>query len=49
MTSVSAGSSYRSVPWPQRRAHVVAVAYLETAELVAGQILHVDGGQSAGH
>ena len=25
------------------------VAYLETAEFVTGEILHVDGGQSAGH
>jgi NAD(P)-dependent dehydrogenase (short-subunit alcohol dehydrogenase family) len=28
---------------------VEAIAYLETAEFVAGKILHVDGGQSAGH
>jgi NAD(P)-dependent dehydrogenase (short-subunit alcohol dehydrogenase family) len=26
-----------------------AIAYLETAEFVTGEILHVDGGQSAGH
>jgi len=28
---------------------VDAIAYLETAEFVTGEILHVDGGQSAGH
>src|SRR5216683_1624255 len=28
---------------------VDAVMYLETAEFVTGEILHVDGGQSAGH
>jgi NAD(P)-dependent dehydrogenase (short-subunit alcohol dehydrogenase family) len=28
---------------------VDAVLYLETASFVTGQILHVDGGQSAGH
>jgi NAD(P)-dependent dehydrogenase (short-subunit alcohol dehydrogenase family) len=28
---------------------VQAIAYLETAEFVTGEILHVDGGQSAGH
>jgi NAD(P)-dependent dehydrogenase (short-subunit alcohol dehydrogenase family) len=28
---------------------VDAIAYLETAEFVTGDILHVDGGQSAGH
>jgi NAD(P)-dependent dehydrogenase (short-subunit alcohol dehydrogenase family) len=28
---------------------VEAIAYLETAEFVTGEILHVDGGQSAGH
>ena len=26
-----------------------AITYLETAEFVTGEILHVDGGQSAGH
>jgi NADP-dependent 3-hydroxy acid dehydrogenase YdfG len=30
--------------------HLVdAIAYLETAEFITGEILHVDGGQSAGH
>jgi NAD(P)-dependent dehydrogenase (short-subunit alcohol dehydrogenase family) len=28
---------------------VDAVLYLENAPLVTGEILHVDGGQSAGH
>jgi NAD(P)-dependent dehydrogenase (short-subunit alcohol dehydrogenase family) len=28
---------------------VGAVVYLETAPFVTGEILHVDGGQSAGH
>jgi NAD(P)-dependent dehydrogenase (short-subunit alcohol dehydrogenase family) len=28
---------------------VAAVIYLDTAEFVTGEILHVDGGQSAGH
>jgi hypothetical protein len=28
---------------------VDAVLYLETAGFVTGEILHVDGGQSAGH
>jgi hypothetical protein len=28
---------------------VEAVLYLETAGFVTGEILHVDGGQSAGH
>jgi NAD(P)-dependent dehydrogenase (short-subunit alcohol dehydrogenase family) len=28
---------------------VDAVLYLETATFVTGEILHVDGGQSAGH
>jgi NAD(P)-dependent dehydrogenase (short-subunit alcohol dehydrogenase family) len=28
---------------------VEAIAYLESAEFVTGEILHVDGGQSAGH
>jgi NAD(P)-dependent dehydrogenase (short-subunit alcohol dehydrogenase family) len=28
---------------------VVAVVYLEAAPFVTGEILHVDGGQSAGH
>jgi NAD(P)-dependent dehydrogenase (short-subunit alcohol dehydrogenase family) len=28
---------------------VEAIAFLETAEFVTGEILHVDGGQSAGH
>jgi NAD(P)-dependent dehydrogenase (short-subunit alcohol dehydrogenase family) len=28
---------------------VEAIAYLETAEFVTGEIMHVDGGQSAGH
>jgi NAD(P)-dependent dehydrogenase (short-subunit alcohol dehydrogenase family) len=28
---------------------VDAIAFLETAEFVTGEILHVDGGQSAGH
>jgi NAD(P)-dependent dehydrogenase (short-subunit alcohol dehydrogenase family) len=28
---------------------VEAVLYLETAHFVTGEILHVDGGQSAGH
>ena len=28
---------------------VDAIAYLETAEFITGEILHVDGGQSAGH
>lgn len=28
---------------------VEAIEYLETAEFVTGEILHVDGGQSAGH
>jgi NAD(P)-dependent dehydrogenase (short-subunit alcohol dehydrogenase family) len=28
---------------------VEAIAYLETAEFVTGETLHVDGGQSAGH
>ena len=28
---------------------VDAVLYLETAPFVTGEILHVDGGQSAGH
>jgi NAD(P)-dependent dehydrogenase (short-subunit alcohol dehydrogenase family) len=28
---------------------VDAITYLETAEFVTGEILHVDGGQSAGH
>ena len=28
---------------------VDAIAYLETAEFVTGETLHVDGGQSAGH
>jgi len=28
---------------------VEAITYLETAEFVTGEILHVDGGQSAGH
>jgi len=28
---------------------VEAIVYLETAEFVTGEILHVDGGQSAGH
>jgi NAD(P)-dependent dehydrogenase (short-subunit alcohol dehydrogenase family) len=28
---------------------VEAIMYLETAEFVTGEILHVDGGQSAGH
>jgi NAD(P)-dependent dehydrogenase (short-subunit alcohol dehydrogenase family) len=28
---------------------VEAVIYLETASFVTGEILHVDGGQSAGH
>jgi NAD(P)-dependent dehydrogenase (short-subunit alcohol dehydrogenase family) len=28
---------------------VGAITYLETAEFVTGEILHVDGGQSAGH
>jgi NAD(P)-dependent dehydrogenase (short-subunit alcohol dehydrogenase family) len=28
---------------------VEAIAYLETAEFVTGEILHFDGGQSAGH
>jgi enoyl-[acyl-carrier-protein] reductase (NADH) len=26
-----------------------AVMYLDSAEFVTGEILHVDGGQSAGH
>jgi NAD(P)-dependent dehydrogenase (short-subunit alcohol dehydrogenase family) len=26
-----------------------AVLYLETASFVTGEVLHVDGGQSAGH
>jgi NAD(P)-dependent dehydrogenase (short-subunit alcohol dehydrogenase family) len=28
---------------------VEAITFLETAEFVTGEILHVDGGQSAGH
>jgi NAD(P)-dependent dehydrogenase (short-subunit alcohol dehydrogenase family) len=28
---------------------VDAIVYLETAEFITGEILHVDGGQSAGH
>jgi hypothetical protein len=28
---------------------IEAIAYLETAEFVTGEILHVDGRQSAGH
>jgi NAD(P)-dependent dehydrogenase (short-subunit alcohol dehydrogenase family) len=28
---------------------VQAIRYLEQASFVAGEILHVDGGQSAGH
>jgi NAD(P)-dependent dehydrogenase (short-subunit alcohol dehydrogenase family) len=28
---------------------VDAVAYLDDAQFVTGEILHVDGGQSAGH
>ncbi|HEV3169284.1 MAG TPA: hypothetical protein VGZ32_03055 [Actinocrinis sp.] len=28
---------------------VVAVMFLETAPFITGEILHVDGGQSAGH
>jgi NAD(P)-dependent dehydrogenase (short-subunit alcohol dehydrogenase family) len=28
---------------------VDAILYLETASFVTGEILHVDGGQSAGH
>jgi NAD(P)-dependent dehydrogenase (short-subunit alcohol dehydrogenase family) len=28
---------------------VDAVLYLETASFVTGEVLHVDGGQSAGH
>ncbi len=28
---------------------VDAVVYLDTAEFVTGEILHVDGGQAAGH
>jgi NAD(P)-dependent dehydrogenase (short-subunit alcohol dehydrogenase family) len=28
---------------------VEAIVYLETAEFITGEILHVDGGQSAGH
>jgi NAD(P)-dependent dehydrogenase (short-subunit alcohol dehydrogenase family) len=28
---------------------VDAITYLETATFVTGEILHVDGGQSAGH
>jgi len=28
---------------------VEAIAYLETAGFVTGEILHVEGGQSAGH
>jgi len=28
---------------------VEAVLYLESASFVTGEILHVDGGQSAGH
>jgi NAD(P)-dependent dehydrogenase (short-subunit alcohol dehydrogenase family) len=28
---------------------VDAIMYLETASFVTGEILHVDGGQSAGH
>ena len=28
---------------------VEAILYLETAGFVTGEILHVDGGQSAGH
>jgi NAD(P)-dependent dehydrogenase (short-subunit alcohol dehydrogenase family) len=28
---------------------VEAIVYLETAKFVTGEVLHVDGGQSAGH
>jgi NAD(P)-dependent dehydrogenase (short-subunit alcohol dehydrogenase family) len=28
---------------------VAAILYLESASFVTGEILHVDGGQSAGH
>ena len=28
---------------------VDAILYLESADFVTGEILHVDGGQSAGH
>jgi NAD(P)-dependent dehydrogenase (short-subunit alcohol dehydrogenase family) len=28
---------------------VEAILYLETASFVTGEILHVDGGESAGH
>jgi hypothetical protein len=32
-----------------RKGFVNAVVYLENAPFVTGEILHVDGGQSAGH
>lgn len=34
---------------PTRRGVVHAVLFLESAPFVTGKILHVDGGQSAGH
>jgi hypothetical protein len=43
-------TSRRWCPVLDRRRHVVdAVLYLGNAPFVTGEILHVDGGQSAGH
>ena len=39
----------RSGGWARSSDIVDAVLYLENAPFVTGEILHVDGGQSAGH
>lgn len=50
---VDAAAAYAGMH-PQRRVGAIAdvvhgALYLETAPFVTGEILHVDGGQSAGH
>ena len=46
---VPVASCIRSAAWAMSRDIVDAVLYLENAGFVTGEILHVDGGQSAGH
>jgi NAD(P)-dependent dehydrogenase (short-subunit alcohol dehydrogenase family) len=42
-------SYIRWAAWAKSRTYVDAVLFLESASFVTSEILHVDGGQSAGH
>lgn len=48
-SSLNRTSDLTPIPWVEARDIAQAIVHLESAGFVMGEILHVDGGQSAGH